>query len=244
MQAIWAICRRDLIHHFTTPRAWLVLAVWTFVTNGVFAWALNEAHAMGAWGEPIYLLAMTTGSLALMLLAPAMTMNAFASERIEGSLQLLLTVPITELEMLLGKYLAASGMLLALLAATLVQPLTLYFVSEVAPLQLVAGYLGMTLACLFFAALGTWISLLVDSPVTAYVITMGAIGVLFLAGLLDSPYSAPVMAAIGKAIGLNPHLETFRNGDLRLADVAWFSGLTVICLTMAHSALCARRIHG
>jgi len=244
VQAIWAICKRDLVQHFTTPLAWLVLAVWTFVTNGLFWYVLDQAHAQGVWGAPIYLTAMATGSVALMLLAPALTMNAFASERVQGTMQLLLTVPITELQMLLGKFLATACLLGALLVATLIQPVVLYFVSEVAGLQLVAGYLGLLLACLMFAALGTWISLLVDSPVAAYVLTMGAIGVLFLVGLLDNPHSGPALAAIGRGLGLNPHLASFRTGDVRLSHVGWFLGLTLCWLTLAHSALCARRIHG
>lgn len=244
MQAIWAICRRDLIHHFTTPLAWLVLAVWTGITNGVFWWVLAEAQQQGIWGSPIYLSAMYAGSLALILLAPAITMTTFSSERVQGTMQLLLTVPVTDLQMLLGKFLASALMLLALLAATLVQPVVLYFVSEIDAPQLFAGYLGMALCCLMLAALGSWISLLVDSPVAAYVLTMGAIAVLFLVGVMDDPAIAPALAAIGRTLGIGPHLATFRAGDLRIADVGWFIGLTVAWLTMGHSALAARRIHG
>lgn len=244
MQATWAICRRDLVHHFTTPLAWLVLAVWTFVTNGMFCYVLFQAHEQGWWGTPIYLQAMALGGGLLILLAPALTMNAFSSERVQGTMQLLLTVPITDLQMLLGKFLAAAVMLLTLLAATLIQPIVLFFVSELGGLQVLSGYLGLALCCLMFAALGTWISLLVDSPVAAYVLTMGAIGVLFLVGLLDDPLHPPAVAAIGRALGLDPHLAHFRAGDLRLADIGWFLGLTVAWLTLGHSALAARRIHG
>lgn len=244
MDAIWAICRRDLIHHFTTPLAWLVLAVWTFITNFVFWYVLDQAHADGTWGQPIYLTALNVGALILMLLAPALTMNSFAAERGQGTMQLLFTVPITELQLLLGKFLSAAIMLLALIAATLVQILVLSLVSETGGIQTASAYLGMALCALLFASLGTWISLLVDSPVAAYVLTMGAIGVLFLFGALDSPQSPPAVAAIGRVMGLQTHLAHFRTGELRLADAVWFLALTGICLTLAHSALCARRIHG
>ncbi|MDA3961979.1 MAG: ABC transporter permease [Planctomycetota bacterium] len=244
MQAIWAICRRDLIHHFTTPLAWLVLAVWTFITNGTFWYILDQAHATGYWGQPIYLTAMAVGSFVLILLAPALTMNSFAAERGQGTMQLLLTVPITELQLLIGKFLTAALMLLVLLLATMIQPAILYFVSETGGVQLLSGYLGMALCAIMFAALGTWISLLVDSPVASYVLTMGAIGVLFLVGALDSQHSPPAIATVGRVLGLQTHLDHFRQGDLRIADIAWFTGLTGIWLTLAHSALCARRIHG
>jgi len=244
MAVIWAICRRDLINQFTTPLAWLVLAAWTLLTNGLFVMQLDVAHELGASQLPLYYWSLYAGSLALTLLAPALTMNSFSAERTQGTMQLLLTVPITEWQLLIGKYLAALGMLLALVAATLVQPAVLFFISDTGGTQLLSGYLGLIVACLFFAALGIWISLLVDSPVAAYVLTMSGIGLLYLVGMLDHPTSSEFLASVGRVVGLQAHLGHFLDGDLRLADALWFLGLTAICLVLGHGALCARRIHG
>src|SRR4051812_47389373 len=109
-------------------------------------------------------------------------MNSFALERAQGTMQLLLTVPIRERHLVAGKFLAAFLCLAALAVASLAQPIVLAFVSEVPGPQLAAGYLGLLLVAALLAALGVWVSLLVDSPVSAYVITFGAVAVLLIMG--------------------------------------------------------------
>jgi hypothetical protein len=97
------------------------------------------------------------------------------------------------------------------------------------------------LAAALFAALGVWISLVVDTAIAAYVITFAAIAVLVLLGTLgDQGWHG----ALGRAMGLAQRAGPFFRGELRLGDVAWFIGLAAAALVMAHSALSARRIHG
>ena len=177
----------------------------------------------------------------LSLLAPAVTMTSFAAERVQGTMQLLLTAPIREHQLVLGKFLASFLVLAALVASTLVQPLILLFISEVHPAQLCAGYLGLLLECAFFAALGCWISLLVDSPVAAYVLSFGAICVLMLIGLVGQDGA---LRPLAEALGLGNRVGPFFHGDVRLGNIVYFLGGTAGCLVLAHGALCARRIHG
>ena len=132
-------------------------------------------------------------------------------------------------------------MLLVLLAATLVQPLILMFISSVELPHLLAGYVGLALECALFAALGVWISLLVDSPIAAYVLTFGAIAVLILVGIAERD---TWMYPFGQALGLGPRLEPFLRGEVRLGNVAYLLAMTSAFLVMAHSAILARRIHG
>jgi len=247
MPVIWAICRRDLIQHFTTPLAWLVLAAWTFVINLLFWITIADTHG-AAPNElpsvPLVYLSLAWGSRVLVLLAPAITMNSFASERVQGTMQLLLTAPITELQLLIGKFLGNFLMLLTLIAASAVQ--VLWFISEPGGTQLIAGYCSLILAALLFAAIGTWISLLVDSPVAAYVLTMSAILALFLVSLFADRglVQWDWLNTIGAFFGLDARLQPLREGQFRVADVSWFLALSASCLLLAHSALCARRVHG
>jgi ABC-2 type transport system permease protein len=239
--ATWSIARRDVIAAFTTPLAWLVLACWTLLTNGLFLRTLDAVHGTPGADLPLYVEPLDLGVLFLALLAPAITMSSFAQERTQGTMQLLLTVPVREHHLVLGKFLAALVVLVVLLLATLVQPLVLAFISAVEVPHLLAGYLGLLLECMVFAALGVWISLLVDSPIAAYVVTFGAIAVLILVGIPErDAWSHP----IGQAIGLGPRLEPFFRGEIRLGNVAYLLALAAGCLVLAHSALLARRIHG
>jgi ABC-2 type transport system permease protein len=241
MDVIWSICRRDCIAAFTTPLAWLLLASWTMLTNGMFVYTLYSVHGKAGSASPLFVDALELGVFFLSLLAPAVTMTSFAAERVQGTMQLLLTAPIREHQLVLGKFLASFLVLASLVAATLVQPLILLFISQVHPGQLGAGYLGLLLECAFFAALGCWISLLVDSPVAAYVLSFGAICVLMLIGLAgaDGP-----LHPLAEALGLGSRVGPFFHGDVRLGNIVYFLGGTAGCLVLAHGALCSRRIHG
>ncbi len=241
MDVIWAICRRDLVAAFNTPLAWLVLACWTALIDTVFWLDLHRWYGTAGSDTPLFVTAMNSGIFFLTLLAPAITMNSFSLERVQGTMQLLLTAPLREHQLVIGKFLAAFTVLATLVAATAIQPLTLMFVSAVPMAQLAAGYAGLLLACALFAGLGVWISLLVDSPVAAYVITFGVIAVLIILGYLgnDGP-----LGVASRALGLSRRAEPFFRGEIRLGDVAYFVGAALATLVMSHGVLCARRIHG
>ncbi len=168
-------------------------------------------------------------------------MGTFSGERTGGTLQLLLTVPLREWDLVLGKFLGVAILLGALVLATLVQVVVLAFISAVHVPHLVAGYLGLLLVAAFMAALGTWISLLVDTPVAAYVITFAALAVLLLLGVLagDGP-----LGTLGSALGLTARAAPFFAGEIRLGNTAYFLGGTAAFLILTHGALRARRLHG
>jgi ABC-2 type transport system permease protein len=241
MSPIYSIARRDLLQAFTTPLAWLVLACWCLLTNGVFVWGLFQVHGTAGSGTPLFVNALYAGVFFLTLLAPALSMTSFSGERVQGTMQLLLTVPIKEWHLIAGKFLGVLGVLVALVLSTISHPLVLTFISAVNFPHLLAGYLGLVLACCLFAALGVWISLLVDTPIAAYVITFAVIAVLILLGLLEQ---AAVFGPVGQAIGLTPRVGPFFRGEVRLGNVLFLLSATGACLVLAHASLCARRIHG
>ncbi len=241
MRAVWAICRRDVRAAFSSPLMWLVLAAWLTLIDLVFWLGIDEIYGRSTAGVPLFVNAQLVGFHVLALLAPALTMNSFALERTQGTMQLLMTVPIREHQLVVGKYLAALACLSALVAATLVQPLVLAFISHVPLPQLACGTLGLVLTCSLFAALGVWISLLVDSAVSAYVITFAAIAVLFILGWGDP---AGPLGGVSHALGMSTRAGPFLSGELRLGGVMYFLCGTGLFLAAAHNALLARRVHG
>ena len=237
-----AIARRDLIAAFTTPLAWLVIATWALVTNGVFVlFALHPFHGNAGADQPLYVVTLSGGVWVLLFLAPAITMNSFASERAQGTMQLLLTVPVREVQLVLGKFIAAVALLATLVLTTLAQVGTLYVVSQIDLPHLLAAYGGYLLLCALLAALGVWVSLLVESPVTAYVMTFGGIFVLLLLTFSDQ---YPLMKPLYTIFAVLPRVQHFLAGEIRLGDVAWFLAASATFLLLSHAALCARRIHG
>lgn len=241
MDIIWAICRRDTVAAFTTPLAWLVLACWTALIDGMFVLVLHDTHGTAGAPAPLFVDSLHLGAWLLVLLAPAITMTSFASERAQGTLQLLLTVPVREHQIVIGKFLAALAVIAALILATVVLPLTLAVVSAVHGPQLAAGYLGLVLTGAFYAALGVWISLLVDSPVAAYVLTFGAIAVLHLVGWVGE---GPWLHGAAASLGLGPRITPFFNGEVRLGGVAYLLCATTATLLASVQALRAKRWGG
>jgi ABC-2 type transport system permease protein len=237
----WSIARRDVIAAFTTPLAWLVLACWTFITNIRLVFTFSDVAGTSGAEFPLFVGSLYWGMLSLTLLAPAITMTSFAQERTQGTMQLLLTVPIREYHLVLGKFCGAFIVFMVLLAATLVQPLILLFVSAIDLPHLLAGYLGLGLLCALLAALGVWVSLLVDNPIAAYVLTLGGIAVLLLVGVAGTD---SWLHPLGQAIGLGPRIDPFLSGEVRLGNVVYLLAMTAAFLVLGHSAIMARRIHG
>ncbi len=241
MHAGLAIARRDLLASFTAPAAWLVLAGWTLVLNLIFAISLYQYAGTAGSDVPLYVTALRFGAFLLVLLAPAVTMGSFASERAQGTMQLLLTVPVRELDLVVGKFLASWLTLVAMVASTLPQPIILAFISDLGRTQLAAGYLGLVLAAAACAGLGVWISLLVDTPIAAYVLTFGLLAVLTLVGLGEGDQ---LLGPIARAIGWTPRLTPFLRGIVDAGNCCYFLGLAVTGCALAHGVLRAKRIHG
>ena len=102
--------------------------------------------------------------------------------------------------------------------------------------------LGYFLLSALFAAIGVWISLLVDSPIAAYVLTFGVIILLFLLGSMAQAES--VMGNIGSFVGINARFRGFISGDIQLGNIVYFFSFTGVFLLLAYGALRARRVHG
>ncbi len=236
------IARRDIRSAAGAPLLWLILAAWLGIVHGAFVLTLLDVHGRsGAAATPLYVDALWWGGLVLALFAPALTMNAWAAERSQGTWQLLMTVPARERDLVIGKFAAAWGLMLVLLAATLIMPAVLAVISEVSVPHAIACYTGLVLLAAFLAALGTWIGLMVEGPVAAYVLTFGVVAVLWLAGVGgdDGP-----LGAVSAAVGLGGRIGPFLSGRIALADVAWFAAGAGIFLLLAHGAIVAQRQSG
>jgi ABC-2 type transport system permease protein len=238
-----AIARRDLGHYFSTPLAWLVLAVWLALTSFVFyQFGLVPAREQGST-VPLFVGAQSTGIWLLLVLAPAITMGAFAGERQQQSLPLLFACPVPDWQIVVGKFLASWGMLLSLVAASLVQVVALWFISDPGGVQLLGGYLGLVLYVAVLAAIGNGISLLVESPMAAYVLSFGALFVLQLFSILAN-LDDPVLGQLGWLFGIGIRVRACIEGDLRLGHITWLLAACGIGLLATHTALRARRLHG
>src|SRR6059036_1160389 len=152
MNAIVTIARRELRALFDHPTAYILLVVFTGV-NGFLFFREVDMYGVASLRPMLDLLPWL-----LLFLVPAVTMRALAEDSRAGTLEVVLAQPITELELLLGKYLGQVLFLLIALALTLAIPLGLRFGARLDAGILVAQYVGASLLIAGLAAVGVWAS--------------------------------------------------------------------------------------
>src|SRR5438105_4870525 len=192
MKGILAIYRREMGSYFVAPIAYIVVGVFLLVTGFFFYNILlsvveysfraqMQAQRFGGPQEidvPGQVLRSFFGlvSTVILFMVPMLTMGIYAEERKRGTMELLMTSPVTELQIVLGKYFAALTLFVLMLTPTFLYQIIMNLYSEPAiPWQIVlSGYLGVLLLGAVLVALGSFISSLTENQIVAAVVTFGA----------------------------------------------------------------------
>jgi ABC-2 type transport system permease protein len=236
---VWAVARRDLVAACSGPTVWLILAGWLLITGLALGVTVTAVQGQTS-AVPLVTASLATAAVLLLILAPAVTMGAIAGERQAGTMPLLLTAPMSDLQIVAGKAVAVGGLLLILVASLGLQVGALALIAAVDVPQALAGLLGLALLAAACGGVGLWISALVDAPVTAYVLACAILLVLGLIGLLPSDGVAGAIARWG----IGPRLGPFLDGRIGLVNVGYFLGIAGMGVVLAAAALAARRIDG
>jgi len=240
MKGILAIYRRELGSYFVSPIAYIVIGLFLVVTGYFFSNILGilmeramaaQMQAMQGRGAPPdvdvpgLVIRNFVGVISTMLLflMPMLTMGVYAEERKRGTMEMLMTSPITELQIVIGKYLALLTLYAAMLAPTLVYHVVMGMYSEPKlPWRIVwAGYLGVFLLGAVLLALGSFISSLTENQIVAGVITF----VLFLLlWVLDMGVRGLTGAAgeVVKYLSILQHYEEFSQGVIDTSSVIFY----------------------
>ena len=165
MSKVLAIAGRELRTYFTSPLAYVVAAFFTLVAGYLFSLILY--HTKQASLTPLF----SNLTVMFLLITPALTMRLLADERKTGTIELLMTSPITDRELVIGKYLSAVLYLAFLLALTFVYPIILGFLGKPDWATIATGYLGTFLLGASFMAIGVFASSLTANMIIAAMIT-------------------------------------------------------------------------
>jgi ABC-2 type transport system permease protein len=247
MRNIWIIAKREYNHYFISPIAYVV-AFMILLTVGII-FAINiyffVQNAFQSFGQ-VPDISPITGAFGFLLVLsiPAITMRLLADEARLGTLELLLTAPVRDFELVAGKWLGGLLFMLTILAMTLVYPLILNsLVTPGIDQQLVmSSYLGVILVTAAFLALGVGISAVFTNQVAAFFITLSTF--VFLWWLIGFP--AQVLQGAGSEIfrylDMKTHFYDALNvGSIRLSDLVYFFSLTALGLFMGTTAVEIRR---
>jgi len=247
MRNIWIIAKREFDHYFISPIAYVV-AFMILLTIGII-FAINIyffiQNALQSFGQ-VPDISPVTGAFGFLLVLsiPAITMRLISDEARMGTLELLLTAPIRDFELVAGKWLGSFLFILTIVAVTLVYPLILNgIVSPGIDQQLVmSSYLGVILVAASFLALGVGISALFTNQVAAFFVTLSTF--VFLWWLIGFPAQVlqGTASEIFRYLDMKTHFYDALNvGSIKLADLVYFISLIALGLFTGTTAIESRR---
>jgi ABC-2 type transport system permease protein len=179
----------------------------------------------------------------LLFLAPIVTMRLLAEERGTGRLDLLLSAPITDRQLVLGKYLAGLALCVLFLLPTAVFPSLLFIYGNPEPWQLVAGYAGLFLLSAALVALGLAVSSMTGSQVVAAAASFGIIVLIWVLGNVAGGEGAG-WGAVLSYISMVSHAGDFANGVIESRHLVYFASLTLFMLLLAIRSVESQRWRG
>ena len=237
MRNAWIIARRELYAYFVSPIAYLVAAAFLLL-SGLF-FIVGVASWQDATLEPMF------GSLSIVLLflAPVLTMRLLSREQDQGTIELLLTAPVRDWEVVAGKYLSSLIYYAGMIAITgfYIPVLVRYGNPDLGALG--AGYLGLILLGATLLALGVLSSTLTGNQIVAAVIGVGASVGMWLFDLLGGVFGGDIQQVIGY-LAPSGHYFNLVDGIIDTRDLLYYLSTTFAFLFLASRVLEVRRWRG
>jgi ABC-2 type transport system permease protein len=220
MNNVLAVFGKELRHYFRSPIAYFVIAVFLVGTGYFFAYDILFTGVAS--------MAETFASMGILLLlvSPAVSMRIFAAEYRAGTMELLLTLPLKTWEIVLGKYLGAVTMLLAMTAATGIDVVPLYLFGQPETSTILSGYLGFVLLGMAFLAIGQMFSAFTENQIVAALVTLAVLLAFWFIGNAEAYQQSDVLQAAVSYLSFSNHYREFVRGLLRTESVAFFVILT------------------
>lgn len=253
---ILAVFKRELRSYFVSPVAYVVGAIFAVIAGYFFASivsyyslisvqsAMNPMAAQGLnLTEGLFRPLFRNLTVVLLLLVPALTMRLLAEEKKTGTFELLITYPIRDVELVLGKFLAALALFLMMIALTGLFPLLLRLATPVPWGPLVAEYTGLVLLGMAFLSLGLFASSLTENQIIAAVGAFGALLMLWVLGWMQDS-AGPTVGPLLAHLSIINHYDSFSKGVIESKDVVYYLDFTILCLFLTLRSLDSKRWRG
>ena len=234
LRNVLAIFRRDLRSYFNSPVAYVVIVVFLaiigwFFTSNLF---LMNVASLRVVFELV--------PLVFLFFIPAITMRLLAEERKSGTLELLTTKPVLDLEIVLGKFLAAWALLAAALLPTLLYLVTMLFLGSIDPGPVLTGYIGLLLMGAVYIGIGIFASSVTENQIVAFILSFLIILTLFLFDKVLM-YVPEGLASTLEFLGIDYHFGNIARGVIDTRNVIYFLSLLGFSLYLATVSLERRK---
>jgi ABC-2 type transport system permease protein len=245
MRGLWATLIRELRAYFLTPLGYVVLTGFLLFNGLAFLMLmayLNDPRAPATvtpldffFGETIFFW------LAVLFTAPVITMRLISEELRSGTIEVLMTAPVTELQVVVGKYLAALVFYAALWVPTVSYAAIVAYFVEVDWGPIAAGYLGILGIGSVFLAVGIFASALTKNQIVAAVLAFTLLFALFIPAFMEFLVNEPAAKAVVSHLNLYQHMDDFSKGLVDTRRLVFYFSTTIFFLFLTSRMLAAKK---
>ena len=230
MRQVPHIFKKEFRTYFVSPIAYIVISIFLIVTGWFFFstfFLFNQANLRNFFSLLPVVFAFVV---------PAVTMRLFSEELNVGSYEILLTMPVTYREVVLGKFLASVAFVTAMLLPTLAYPVTITFLGDLDWGPVVGGYVGAVLLGASFSAVGLFASSLTRNQIVAFIVGVAICFTLVLIDKILFFLPSPLVGVL-EYLGADYHFENISKGILDSRDIIYFLSVIFISLYATHLAM-------
>jgi len=253
---IWPIMKKELRLYFTTPVAYGVMfffllvmgyfffSIFSFYTMASMQSAMNpqmarDLNPTDSVMRPLF----SNMSVILLLLMPLVTMRLFAEERKNGTIELLLTYPVRDGAVLLGKFFAALVLYVVMLVLTLLYPGIVMYFTRLEWGPILTGYVGLLLMGATFIAVGVCISSFFENQIMAGTATFVVLLMFWVIGW-GGDAAGGIWKTVLSELSIIEHFDTFAKGIFDTKDIVYYVNFTLLALFIGLKSLETRRWKG
>lgn len=241
MGTTFTILKREMRANFDSPVAYVVICLALVLLGFAFFWLGDFWQGNRASFEQLF---VWIPRLLSLVVIPLLTMRVIAEERRSGTLEMLITLPVKDYEVIVGKFLGAWAIVLMLLASTMLFPVMMFKVWHLGSLDwgpIWAGYIGLVFYSAAAVAIGLLISSVTESQIIAFFVTWVILLVLHLLGTGMKYVTNETMRAVMGFVSFDARLTPFTRGLVTTRDLLYFISITLGCLMASFRALERRK---
>jgi ABC-2 type transport system permease protein len=255
MSNILAIAHKELKSYFASPIAYIVIGFsailfgWFFVNLLYYFDRVALQAGAGGGPEAVNVNEMLISplflnvSVILLFTLPLVTMRTYAEEKRSGTIELLLTAPLTDVQIVIGKFLGGIVLYAAMLAATLIHLAFLFVFGNPEWRPVVTGYLGLLLMGGCFLSLGLFVSSLTRNQIVAGMITFALFLMFWVINWISS-FTGPTTQAVLNYLSITEHLNDFTKGVIDTKHVVYYLSFIAFSLFLTVRAVDSERWRG
>jgi ABC-2 type transport system permease protein len=251
-----AVFKKEMRLYFGSPVAYVVFTFFLLISGWFFSqiFLYYSELSMRSFMQPqfgqnlsvtdnVMRPLFTNMSVVLLFFMPMLTMRLFAEEKRSGTIELLLSYPVRDGEVLAGKFLAAGALYLLLLALTLLYPGLVAYFTRLEWGPILTGYLGLALNGAAFLALGVLVSSLTENQIVAGFGTFALLLALWVIGW-GAEFAAGPLRTVLQYVSITEHMDGFSRGTIDTKDLVYYASATGLSLFLTLRSLESKRWRG